>query len=72
MTPLSILRGPKSISKEAKSPATTFEDRLNQHDFDSETTIEYNFDDQNRRIRQVDDQQCSTEVSGVTQTMKAS
>jgi len=72
MTPLSILQGPKPTSKATKSPATTFEERLNKHKFDSETTIEFIFDDQNRRIQQVDDQRCSTGVGRITRNMKAS
>jgi len=72
MTPLSILRGPKPTSKATKSPATTFEERLKKHEFDSETTVEFVFDDQNRRIQQVDKQRSSTGVSEATQCMKAS
>ena len=52
VTPLSISRGPKPISKSARFTGTAFEDRVKQQNFDSSTKVDFVFDAENRRIKQ--------------------
>ena len=49
-TPLSISRGSKPINKWVSSAANSYEDRLRQKNFEDNTKVEFNFDDENRRI----------------------